>query len=102
RRHTRWPRDWSSDVCSSDLSAGHHAPRSRWTQVLASIGFVARDGRRRGLSRSVKPGRIGLEMRDALLAGYPDTAIAVFEESVLRSEERRVGKECRIRWSTND
>src|SRR6266702_6901430 len=21
RRHTRWPRDWSSDVCSSDL---HH------------------------------------------------------------------------------
>src|SRR5439155_7575630 len=24
RRHTRWPRDWSSDVCSSDL-----APPSR-------------------------------------------------------------------------
>src|SRR5690625_7504415 len=22
RRHTRWPRDWSSDVCSSDLRAG--------------------------------------------------------------------------------
>src|SRR5439155_2137240 len=22
RRHTRWPRDWSSDVCSSDLSYG--------------------------------------------------------------------------------
>src|SRR5690625_7438032 len=22
RRHTRWPRDWSSDVCSSDLSRG--------------------------------------------------------------------------------
>src|SRR5690625_5903647 len=21
RRHTRWPRDWSSDVCSSDLSS---------------------------------------------------------------------------------
>src|SRR5207253_7633120 len=20
RRHTRWPRDWSSDVCSSDLN----------------------------------------------------------------------------------
>src|SRR6266702_7704922 len=28
RRHTRWPRDWSSDVCSSDLSRsvdGHWA-----------------------------------------------------------------------------
>src|SRR5207253_7830844 len=23
RRHTRWPRDWSSDVCSSDLSERH-------------------------------------------------------------------------------
>src|SRR5215510_13888748 len=22
RRHTRWPRDWSSDVCSSDLAGG--------------------------------------------------------------------------------
>src|SRR5690625_7226144 len=22
RRHTRWPRDWSSDVCSSDLVTG--------------------------------------------------------------------------------
>src|SRR5207253_5969353 len=22
RRHTRWPRDWSSDVCSSDLASG--------------------------------------------------------------------------------
>src|SRR5207253_7371055 len=25
RRHTRWPRDWSSDVCSSDLSYGKRA-----------------------------------------------------------------------------
>src|SRR6266508_2638805 len=23
RRHTRWPRDWSSDVCSSDLGLRH-------------------------------------------------------------------------------
>src|SRR6266508_2775936 len=23
RRHTRWPRDWSSDVCSSDLRRTH-------------------------------------------------------------------------------
>src|SRR5215510_6534716 len=25
RRHTRWPRDWSSDVCSSDLGQNHSA-----------------------------------------------------------------------------
>src|SRR5437870_518409 len=36
RRHTRWPRDWSSDVCSSDLrsrknrpAAGSRAARAR-------------------------------------------------------------------------
>src|SRR5439155_8864634 len=29
RRHTRWPRDWSSDVCSSDLDH-----RARWEEML--------------------------------------------------------------------
>src|SRR5690625_2125344 len=27
RRHTRWPRDWSSDVCSSDLTHVNLASR---------------------------------------------------------------------------
>src|SRR5207253_8311592 len=33
RRHTRWPRDWSSDVCSSDLSEAEHrlGLHYRWT-----------------------------------------------------------------------
>src|SRR5439155_4298789 len=30
RRHTRWPRDWSSDVCSSDLARG-----GRYAEALA-------------------------------------------------------------------
>src|SRR5690606_39665845 len=29
RRHTRFSRDWSSDVCSSDLSGGLSDPRVR-------------------------------------------------------------------------
>src|SRR5215208_3510299 len=33
RRHTRWPRDWSSDVCSSDLEA------TKYTEV----GYYGRD-----------------------------------------------------------
>src|SRR5439155_2481360 len=33
RRHTRWPRDWSSDVCSSDLA-------------IYQIGLMTKDGRR--------------------------------------------------------
>src|SRR5690625_7514032 len=43
RRHTRWPRDWSSDVCSSDLrTAGSSperctcAPNSRHTRSSLS------------------------------------------------------------------
>src|SRR5690625_6324792 len=28
RRHTRWPRDWSSDVCSSDLKGFAFSPDS--------------------------------------------------------------------------
>src|SRR5690625_5622922 len=36
RRHTRWPRDWSSDVCSSDL------PFGEWNQaeILVHRGTV--------------------------------------------------------------
>src|SRR5690625_7817440 len=29
RRHTRWPRDWSSDVCSSDLGQLAGVPPGR-------------------------------------------------------------------------
>src|SRR5690625_4616442 len=29
RRHTRWPRDWSSDVCSSDLRDAPTKPAKR-------------------------------------------------------------------------
>src|SRR6266576_5326626 len=62
RRHTRSLRDWSSDVCSSDLSLppttdapfGRSATIVRWTTC---------------------------------------------SRSRTRSEERRVGKECRSRWA---
>src|SRR5690625_6499844 len=31
RRHTRWPRDWSSDVCSSDLTTP--SPPSQFQRI---------------------------------------------------------------------
>src|SRR5437660_5747274 len=41
RRHTRWPRDWSSDVCSSDLVShlriGQGAARGAPHQVTAGL-----------------------------------------------------------------
>src|SRR5690625_7440369 len=33
RRHTRWPRDWSSDVCSSDLPRSTSSPGWRTPHV---------------------------------------------------------------------
>src|SRR5690625_83058 len=35
RRHTIWPRDWSSDVCSSDL--GQDAPRGGCVDCRAEL-----------------------------------------------------------------
>src|SRR5690625_7020910 len=38
RRHTRWPRDWSSDVCSSDLAPTdlrRHVPEPFEAEQLA-------------------------------------------------------------------
>src|SRR5947209_19108284 len=60
RRHTRYWRDWSSDVCSSDLDEAPTADEEAGAAVGAAL----------------------LPLGD------------------LRSEERRVGKECRSRWSS--
>src|SRR5205807_3073501 len=69
--------DWSSDVCSSDLSSclllGARAARSRHAE---------RADERRGRRVGADAGITGASCRR--------------EE---RSEERRVGKECRSRWS---
>src|SRR5439155_6208518 len=84
RRHTRWPRDWSSDVCSSDLGAAPAsvqrvaAARSSWTSWPATTVAT-------GQPRSAQPWNG--EFRDL------DRNCA----TSTRSEERRVGKECRSR-----
>src|SRR5690606_30195714 len=42
RRHTRFSRDWSSDVCSSDLcTVGIEPPKSNWAQPLDTPPFDA-------------------------------------------------------------
>src|SRR5699024_11339477 len=74
RRHTRSKRDWSSDVCSSDLR----------TKYMLFFGIV-RDYK--GLDWLLKAFSRTKSQKDVklIIAG--------------RSEERRVGKECRSRWS---
>src|SRR5438105_15920457 len=68
RRHTRSTRDWSSDVCSSDLTRPWSAPAKVWWKSPDNPDI-----------RLIKVTPVVAEYWDA------------------RSEERRVGKECRSR-----
>src|SRR5699024_11369945 len=84
RRHTRSKRDWSSDVCSSDLCLVPPSFAQRDPLDLAQAGFVAKD---RGdftvairlFDEALQRGLFADKQRGLLL---------------YRSEERRVGKEC--------
>src|SRR2546426_9249763 len=69
RRHTRLQGDWSSDVCSSDLA------------TIVTGQFVAE----MFMQALIKCGR---------RVHHENRYVKFF-----RSEERRVGKECRSRWS---
>src|SRR5207253_7470341 len=42
RRHTRWPRDWSSDVCSSDLNTApfHSRASGLFGRNLDEVGLA--------------------------------------------------------------
>src|SRR5690606_41069334 len=40
RRHTRFSRDWSSDVCSSDLAGGRNVDRERRAQAESGVEMV--------------------------------------------------------------
>src|SRR5688572_33456668 len=86
RRHTRFDCDWSSDVCSSDLPA---EPRQRADVERVQEELVGGVGQR--LPERVQPG-FGRLARQAV-----DQVDVDGREP--RSEERRVGKECRSRWS---
>src|SRR5690606_41189619 len=80
RRHTRFSRDWSSDVCSSDLDVAD--------LLLAGHADPSHDS-----------ARDELLPRFRLLANRFGNLLVKLVSEQLRSEERRVGKECRSRWS---
>src|SRR5690606_39738719 len=85
-RHTRFSRDWSSDVCSSDLERVGYLMRT--TAVYGGGKFGLSD-RERIANRPEFAGPFSAEM----LAIWLIRAFTVD----LRSEERRVGKEGRAR-----
>src|SRR3712207_6864043 len=88
RRHTRYWRDWSSDVCSSDL-------------LLAERVLRLRLGPGQGLDLAAPQAVAFQKGHTAALQGVgigdEQPARAVGDQH-RRSEERRVGKECRSRW----
>src|SRR5690606_40351637 len=87
RRHTSFSRDWSSDVCSSDLL--------RRQPVLLTF--------ERGYQIGVSPRAEKVET-DAFRRLQPDDAVAANARGLLlerpreRSEERRVGTDSRSGW----
>ncbi len=67
------PGDWSSDVCSSDLSARHNSRNGNRTHKQSH--------------------QLNETNKSHILFRF------LFVVFAFRSEERRVGKECRSRWS---
>src|SRR5205809_1752517 len=100
RRHTRCGRDWSSDVCSSDLS---------WQQtqfVVGDVNVAVRNGDVDVADEELRllPGaqkgaveRVPARVQPAAVEAIADD----FSFDRLRSEERRVGTEGRTRGSTD-
>src|SRR5205814_4371228 len=88
RRHTRCLSDWSSDVCSSDLNALH-----RDLARIAGVDKPPRHGeeKRGEQRRSVLDAS---RLQRATKSGKP-VSLREGLERTWRSEERRVGKECR-------
>src|SRR5690606_40374658 len=98
-RHTRFSRDWSSDVCSSDL---------RFLEELKHHDVDIYDTCLLALERSQREDT-QIAIDPATFACCPDNSIdyAVMEKtsracvvplSAGRSEERRVGHGCRRPW----
>src|SRR6266436_8174603 len=58
RRHTRCSRDWSSDVCSSDLLEG------------TELAQLFRRGYRAELARNVTGGGLGLYFSNGIVAAH--------------------------------
>src|SRR5699024_11803503 len=98
RRHTRSKRDWSSDVCSSDLTFYMNpdgTPKGgRTCQGYRDDSFWAR-----GQAWGVYGSAIGYTYTHD--ATFLDVFRKALDFYLSRSEERRVGEEVRTQLTTN-
>src|SRR5690625_313496 len=85
RRHTRWPRDWSSDVCSSDLCRLWH---DQGLEVSVAVNLSARNLMDDTMARRVEtllekfqlpPWALELEITESSIMSDPARAMKVLE-----------------------
>src|SRR5690606_41033303 len=93
RRHTRFSRDWSSDVCSSDLVE---------QAVAAFERALLLTPERTPLLLSYAQAQILLADDNSLARAGRAVARVLSKEPQNRSEERRVGKGCRARGERSE
>src|SRR5205085_9339784 len=88
RRHTRFDCDWSSDVCSSDLQ---HWGVNQYLRLVRAISCV-----------KVRRFMVVVIHRNNDPEKPADFRHTRLSQKIIprRSEERRVGKECKSTWST--
>src|SRR5205085_8561576 len=84
RRHTRFDCDWSSDVCSSDLL------QKRWNACAVLLGL--------SVHWKIYPIIYMSSLIPLVDAEFDSQSTGIQYLLKWRSEERRVGKECRYRW----
>src|SRR5437660_5778929 len=93
RRHTRWPRDWSSDVCSSDLTL--FEGKYPFTVAAPTCGPGRSRDSERILSFEQRASDVRITCgvhRQARVGGGPGTAVGVVEACrVNELRRRRVG-----------
>src|SRR5205085_4788747 len=99
-RHTRFDCDWSSDVCSSDLweifqkmfeESGFEVYEHR----ESVIEFMQTEQQKKAENRRLAVIELAERVRDRYWSVEEKGDV----EKTERSEERRVGKECRCRLS---
>src|SRR5690606_40104447 len=94
RRHTRFSRDWSSDVCSSDLHI--------WINISDLQEKIVSDSANKITDKAIEDYNPSIVPKGSLLYSFKLSVGKVafnerdcYTNEAIRSEERRVGKESR-------
>src|SRR5207249_8370171 len=95
RRHTRSKRDWSSDVCSSDLTTWDGTVET-WDQIYTRQG-PSQYTSLVGLIPRVLDYTAPITLRGEMSTN--GATVNTVDDAYPRSEERRVGKESKSGWA---